>query len=157
MSLKITAFTDGGFSSKKDIGAWALTYEYKTPEGVSIHFEKAEAMKGTAQAMEITALVECIKCLPRVQGECTIFSDSQYGVRSFGEEQWKDGNGWIGSWKKKGLFKAQCHYKLFSEGLHHLEEHLQRGMKISFSWVKGHSGNPGNEYVDSLVRNAMNI
>ena len=91
--------------------------------------------------MELKAALEAVKAF---QGEIIIFSDSTYVVNCFRDRWWEGWlrRGWVNSAKKpvknRDLWEP-------------LIEIYRERDNISFSWVKGHSGDRWNDEADRLA------
>ena len=95
--------------------------------------------------MELVAAIEALKALKR-GCRVELFTDSQYLRRGVLEwmEAWKQRE-----WKTAGK-KPVKNRDLWEE----LDLQLSRH-DVVWHWVKGHSGNPGNEQADSLANDAI--
>lgn len=94
----------------------------------------------TNQRMEIVAAFCAVQSL---EGTVHIVSDSTYVVNCFRDEWWR---GWIArGWKnsKKEPVANRDLWEPFVE--------LVQQRDVTFSWVKGHSGDPMNDLVDQLA------
>ena len=115
-------------------GGWA----WAVPGGA---FAAGPADHTTNQRMEIAAAFEAVKALP---GPLEVVSDSTYVVNCF-VKKWHEGwrqNGWRNSQKKPVANRDL--WEPFVELV------LERG-DVTFSWVKGHAGDPMNDLVDRLA------
>ena len=96
----------------------------------------------TNNKMELTAVIEALKLL-KEPCEVTVTSDSKYVCDSIGK-------GWVYSWKKKGWKKGDgkpaLNVELWEELLVLLSKH-----KVTFVWIKGHSGHRENELCDEMA------
>ena len=137
----IEIFTDGACRGNPGPGGWGALLRYN-------HHEKklSGAEKDTTNnRMELTAV---IKALEALKHSCNInlTTDSQYVRNGILEwlPEWQKRN-WKTSNKKpvKNLELWQCLNKL-------CKKH-----KISWHWVKGHSGHRENEIVDALASKAI--
>ena len=94
MSDKIIIYTDGACSGNPGPGGWGAILMYKG--------QKKEISGGNKQTtnniMEVTAVIEALKCLKIEKGEVQIYSDSAYTVNAFKQ-------GWIYNWMKNGWKK----------------------------------------------------
>src|SRR3546814_10088252 len=90
--------------------------------------------------MEITAAYEAVRA---IDGRLEIVSDSTYVVNCF-RDRWHEG------WVKRGWKNSQ-RQPVANRDLWEpfIELVLDRG-DVTFSWVKGHSGDPMNDLVDRL-------
>lgn len=96
----------------------------------------------TNNIMELTALIEAVQTLWTPQVKLNIFSDSMYVVQ--GVTQWC--NNWAkNDWKtsKGDAVKNQHLWKTIYN--------LIITKNINLQWVKGHSGDEGNEEADRLA------
>lgn len=96
----------------------------------------------TNNRMEILAAIKSLKAL-NSPCEVTIFTDSQYLVKGMTQ--------WIQGWKNKNWHNVK-NVELWQE----LETEAKRH-SITWTWVKGHSGNYGNEEADKLANYAISI
>ena len=99
----------------------------------------------TNNRMELTAAIEALKCL-KYKCVVTIYTDSQYVVK--GITEWMPNwiaNGWVSS-SRKPVKNADLWIAL---------NHLAAEHTISWVWVKGHAGNPGNECADALANKGI--
>lgn len=92
--------------------------------------------------MELTAVLRAIETLP---GELAIHSDSTYVVNCF-NDRWYEG--WLARDWKNSQKKPVANRDLW-EPL--IDAFLERQHEITFTWVKGHSGNELNEIADQLA------
>ena len=129
-----TVYTDGACSGNPGPGGWA----WVVPDG---EFAAGSDLATTNQRMELKAALEAVKAF---QGEIIIFSDSTYVVNCFRDRWWEGWlrRGWINSAKKpvknRDLWEP-------------LIEIYRERDNISFSWVKGHSGDRWNDEADRLA------
>lgn len=99
----------------------------------------------TNNQMELTAAVEALKVLKKGT-DVTLHLDSQYVLKGAKE--------WLPNWKRKG-WKASTGQPVKNKELwQQLDEQLQRHT-ITYVWVKGHSGNAGNEKADQLANQGI--
>jgi ribonuclease HI len=140
---EIVAYTDGGWRRTAGIGAWAFVL-IERASGRSL--ERAEAVaQTTSNRMELRAVIEALSALRRAEARVLVLSDSKYTIDC--------GSRWIPSWKHSGWKRKDGELKNVD-----LLQELDRKMlrhRISWQWVPGHAGEPGNEHVDRLVNEAM--
>lgn len=99
----------------------------------------------TNNRMELMAVIVGLESLTR-RCRVNLYSDSRYvinGIEKGWAERWRR-NGW--TINKKQPAKNP---DLWGRLLALCEEHA-----VAFKWVKGHSGNPGNERCDRLANEA---
>jgi ribonuclease HI len=97
--------------------------------------------------MEVTAVLEALRDHAG-EGPVEIVSDSTYVVNCF-RDRWYEG--WFRRGWKNAQRKPVANRDLW-EPL--LAIALADGAEVSFSWVKGHSGDEMNELVDTLATDA---
>lgn len=101
----------------------------------------------TNQRAELGAIVSVLEYLGKagIPSQITLYSDSQYAINCLSQ--------WWPKWEKQGW---QRRTKGRNEPVKNLDL-IQRGVqaqkivKVRFEWVRGHSGNRWNEYVDQMV------
>ena len=92
--------------------------------------------------MEMTAAIIALKRIPS-EDEIHIISDSQYLV--YGFTRWLDG------WKRRG-WKTSKGDLTENQDLWLELEDLAEGRLIEWEWIRGHSGNAGNERANELAQ-----
>jgi ribonuclease HI len=131
--------TDGACRGNPGPGGWA----WASDEG---DFASGFEAHTTNQRMEVRAVIEALREHP--EGPLTIVSDSSYVVKCF-TDRWYDG------WRRRGWRNSQgqpvANRDLW-EQLFALT--LDVGRAVTFTWVKGHSGDPMNDLVDRLATRA---
>jgi len=127
-------YTDGACSGNPGPGGWAWAVS-QGPYGSG-----AEAHT-TNQRMEITAAYEAIRAL---EGRLEVVADSTYVVNCFRDRWWE---GWIKRGWKNSKKEPVANRDLWEP----LIELVQARGDVTFSWVKGHSGDPMNDLVDRLA------
>ncbi len=142
MAGRVYVYTDGGSRGNPGIGAWGVFIENEKKEIEELSgFEE----NTTNNKMELTAAIEGLSHLDK-EIDIVLYTDSKYV---------KDGiTKWIKNWKvngwktaaKKPVKNADLWKKLDSEVNNH---------NVTWSWVKGHSGNKGNEIADNLCNKEM--
>lgn len=140
----LVVYTDGSCLGNPGRGGWA----WAVPDGP---FASGAEVHTTNQRMEITAVLEALRSLDRLGGGPTaieVASDSAYVVNCFRD-------GWWRGWERRGWRNAQgkpvANRDLW-EPL--LELALDPARRVGFRWVKGHSGDRWNDFVDQLATDA---
>ena len=133
----IEIYTDGASRGNPGAGGWGVYLLYKN--------EKKESYGGklntTNNQMELTAAIEGLKVL-KEPCKVKLYTDSKYVMDGI--------NSWIANWKKnnwktaskKDVKNKDLWIELDAETCKH---------EIEWIWVKGHSGNIGNEKADALA------
>jgi ribonuclease HI/SAM-dependent methyltransferase len=140
---EVVIYTDGACKGNPGPGGWGAWLKSGATEKDLFGGE----LDTTNNRMELTAVIEGLAALKR-PCKVLLYLDSQYVRKGITE--------WIRGWKAKGWMTAskqpvknvelwQRLDKLVSEG----------GHQIEWRWVKGHSGDPGNERADMLANKGV--
>ena len=135
MRESIEVFTDGACLGNPGPGGWA----WAVPGG---RFASGAEAHTTNQRMEIHAVLDAVRTL---DGPLEVVSDSTYVVNCFRDRWWESwiARGWLTS-AKKPVANRDLWEPLIAE--------VRRDpTRIAFRWVKGHSGDVGNDLVDRLA------
>ena len=130
---KVTIYTDGACEGNPGPGGWAAVLEFGT---VTREFSGG-AIATTNNRMEMQAALEALQRL-KEGCEVGLYTDSEYLREGITK--------WIKAWKAKGWKKKVKNADLWQA----LDAATQRHV-ITWHWVKGHAGNPGNERCDVLA------
>ena len=135
---RIDIWTDGACRGNPGPGGWgALMVNGKHRK--EIYGGEPDT---TNNRMELRAAIEALNALKR-SSEVRLHTDSTYV---------KDGlTKWIHNWKRNGWRTAAKKPVKNADLWQALEEAAERH-RIEWVWVKGHSGDPGNEKADELAR-----
>lgn len=137
----VTIYTDGACRGNPGPGGWGAV--------LSVNGHEKELSGGELQTtnnrMELTAVIEALLALKRgVAAE--VYTDSQYVRKGIME--------WLPQWKARGWRTADRKPVKNQDLWEKLEREAARHT-IEWHWVKGHSGNAGNERVDRLATQAI--
>ena len=141
MSSIIDVWTDGSSIPNPGKGGWAWT----TMDGRQRSGAQETA---TNQQMELRAVLEAIRSLGEPGRVLHIHTDSQYVIK--GMEWWTKNwvkNGWMNS-KGEPVKNKELWQELLT---------ASTGKSITYTWVKGHSGDIGNEEADRLAVEASGV
>ena len=134
-------FTDGACRGNPGPGGWGVLLRYDQHEKKLFGSESIT----TNNRMELLA---AIKALESLRESCIIdlYTDSQYVQKGISE--------WLVSWKKKNWKKSDNKPVKNADLWKQLDE-LQAKHRITWHWVKGHSGHIENDLVDALANQAI--
>jgi ribonuclease HI len=132
-------YTDGACLGNPGPGGWA----WAVPRGA---FASGAAVRTTNQRMEIQAVLEGLRVLDDPNG-VQVFSDSTYVVNCFRDRWWE---GWLRRGWVNSARKPVANRDLWEP----LVELVRARENVLFSWVKGHSGDLMNDFVDELAVHA---
>src|ERR1700747_737138 len=99
----------------------------------------------TNTRMELTAVISALEALNR-PARVTLYTDSRYVLDGITK--------WLPGWQRNGWRTAGRHPVKNLD----LWQHLVKAMaphEITWRWVKGHNGDPGNERADELARQGI--
>ena len=137
----IKVYTDGSCLKNPGKGGWAA---------IIINESRRIEIKGskentTNNQMELTAPIMALKKIPK-GSKIQIFTDSKYVKSGITE--------WIHKWKKNG-WKTASKKPVKNKDLWKQLDYLIKDHTINWEWVRGHSGNPGNEKADLLANKGI--
>jgi len=137
MTDAVTIYTDGACRGNPGPGGWGVVLNYK---GNVKELYGSEA-NTTNNRMELTATINALTTLTK---PCRILlhSDSKYVLQGITE--------WLPNWKKRG-WKTASKSPVKNEDLWRRLDDAIKPHSIEWLWVKGHSGDPGNDRADALA------
>jgi ribonuclease HI len=133
--------TDGACSGNPGPGGWGALLRW---QGRERELKGAEPYT-TNNRMELMAAIAALEALKRPM-RVRLVTDSNYLRRGI--------TLWLPSWKARGWRTADKKPVQNRD----LWERLERAMAphdVTFDWVRGHAGDPLNERVDRLAREAL--
>lgn len=134
---KVEIFTDGACKGNPGPGGWGAVVRYGEHEKEICGGEEDT----TNNRMELTAAIKSLNLLIE-PCDVLLHTDSKYVLD--GITRWVEGwqrNGWKNASKQPVRNADLWHELIEAVGRHEIEWH----------WVKGHSGNAGNERADGLA------
>jgi len=137
----VEIFTDGACRGNPGPGGWGALLRYGGRE--------KELCGGEAQTtnnrMELMAAIRALESLKR---PCSVqlTTDSSYVRNGIME--------WLPNWKKRG-WKTAAKKPVKNADLWQRLDRAAQAHRISWHWVKGHSGHPENEHADMLANRGI--
>jgi ribonuclease HI len=137
---QVTIYTDGACDPNPGPGGWAALLRYAVHEKVLTGSDPDT----TNNRMELTAAIEAFKALKQ-PCQVDIYTDSEYLKRGITE--------WLSGWRARGWRRkvgALANIALWQE-----LDKLLKTHQVEWHWLRGHAGQPQNERVDMLARQAL--
>ncbi|PCJ59501.1 MAG: ribonuclease HI [Planctomycetota bacterium] len=143
----IKIYTDGGCRGNPGIGGWAACIYLPNNEK---HIIAQGTQQTTNNIMELTGAIKGIQYYQKhlkIEGQpIGVYTDSMYVINCV--------TTWIINWKKNNWRNAAKKPVKNVELIKELDELVQE-FKVSMNWVKGHSGDEGNETCDETLNIIM--
>ncbi len=137
----VIIYTDGACKGNPGPGGWGAWLRNGGHE--------RELWGGEAQTtnnrMELTAVIEALAAL-KTRSQVQVYLDSEYvrnGITS-----------WIHNWKRRGWRTADNKPVKNVDLWQRLDAEVQ-AHAVQWCWVKGHSGDPGNDKADALANRGV--
>ena len=134
-------YTDGGCRGNPGPGGWGVVLQAGSAE--------KELWGGEANTtntrMELTAVIRALGALTR-PASVQIHTDSQYVQKGISQ--------WIHNWKRNG-WKTADKKPVKNADLWQELDRISQQHRITWLWVKGHAGHPGNERADTLANRGI--
>lgn len=141
MTDKVIIYTDGACKGNPGPGGWGFFMKYKEHEKKCYGGEH----ETTNNRMELTAAIKALEALNK-PSKIALHTDSKYVLQGITE--------WMDNWKKRG-WKTAAKKPVKNEGLWRRLDALIENHDIDWIWVKGHSGDEGNERADMLANRGV--
>ena len=139
----VQIYTDGACKGNPGPGGWGVLLRSRSGEKELY----GGAGATTNNRMELMAVIEALTALKRPCA-VTLFLDSEYVRKGITE--------WISGWKARGWRTAAKQPVKNVDLWQQLDALVSGGgHQIDWRWVKGHSGDPGNERADQLANRGV--
>lgn len=135
---EVSIHTDGSCLRNPGPGGWAAILAF----GDVVRELSGSVPNTTNNRMEMLAVIEGLKAL-KEKCKVTVFSDSKYIV---------DNIRGIATWKKRGWRLLSTNKPVKNRDMWEALDEICGFHEVTFTWVRGHDGNPGNERADVLAR-----
>ena len=142
---QVQIYTDGACKGNPGPGGWGVVLLSGGTEKELFGGEPAT----TNNRMELTAVIEALTALKR-PCQVSLHLDSEYVRKGITE--------WVSGWKARG-WRTAAKQPVKNVDLWQRLDALvgTAGHTITWRWVKGHSGNPGNERADRLANRGVEL
>ena len=138
---KVTLYTDGACKGNPGAGGWGVVLKYGE--------HRKELCGGdvgtTNNRMELMAAISGLSAL---KSRCVVdlYTDSVYVKEGITK--------WLSNWKSNG-WRTAAKKPVANQDLWELLDQAVSGHQVNWHWVKGHSGDPGNERADELANQGI--
>ena len=136
-SNHVDIWTDGACKGNPGWGGWGALLRQGRHEK-TLHGGEAET---TNNRMELMAVIEALKALKR-RCDVTVHTDSQYVHKGM--------TLWLADWKRRE-WRTAAKKPVKNADLWRELDALVAQHDLTWKWVRGHVGNPGNERADELA------
>src|SRR5215831_3891956 len=131
-------YTDGACSGNPGPGGWGVVLRYGSAEK-ELHGGEPST---TNNRMELTAAISALEALTRPV-KVTLYTDSTYLLNGITK--------WLPGWQRNG-WRTAGRQPVKNVDLWQRLAEAMAPHQVTWRWVKGHHGDPGNERADELAR-----
>ena len=139
--MTIEIYTDGACKGNPGPGGWGALLRFNGQEKML----KGAERHTTNNRMELMAAIQGLMALKQ-PSQVNLYTDSQYLRQGMTQ--------WLIQWKRNGWTNSKKEPVKNSDLWRQLDD-LAKTHKVSWHWVKGHSGHPENELADALANQAI--
>ena len=141
MTQIVEIYTDGACRGNPGAGGWGV---------LLISGDKRKTLHGgepetTNNRMELTAAIEALNAL-NGRRSVVLHTDSKYVLDGLTQ--------WLPNWKSRG-WKTSAKKPVKNKDLWQALDEAANKHQITWKWVKGHAGDPGNEAADELANRGI--
>ena len=137
----VIIYTDGACRGNPGPGGWGALIKFDIAQKEIFGGQK----NTTNNQMELSAAIEGLSTL-KEPCNVELFTDSRYVMDGITQ--------WIQNWKKNN-WKTSSKKEVKNKELWQKLDQLMSYHKVKWNWVKGHSGDPGNEVADLLANKGI--
>jgi ribonuclease HI len=139
----VVIYTDGACSGNPGPGGWGAVLRYDSVDKGTVVKELHGGDRSTTNnKMELLGAISALEALSR-PASVQLYTDSRYVLDGITK--------WLPGWQRNGWKTASKqpvkNVDLWQRLVAALKPH-----DVSWHWVKGHNGDPGNERADELAR-----
>lgn len=165
MTLPISGYSDGACKGNPGSGGWGAVIFVPTDNTTFQFTDCGGKSHTTNQEMELEGMLNLLKMCVPVEKNYLLHTDSTYVLGGLigqtKEGEVTKGNsvavfkGYIGAWLRNGWKKVDKtpvkHSGIWKAIVAECNRLVLADTTLSFKWVKGHSGEAGNEMADALA------
>ena len=138
---EVIIYTDGACRGNPGPGGWGALIKFDTAEKEIFGGQN----NTTNNQMELSAAIEGLSIL-KEPCNVELFTDSKYVMDGITQ--------WIQNWKKNN-WKTSAKKEVKNKELWQQLDRLMSYHQVQWRWVKGHSGDSGNETADLLANKGI--
>ncbi len=138
----VVIYTDGACKGNPGIGGWGVLLKHNQ------HTKElcGGARDTTNNRMELMAAIKALEALTE-RCKVDLYTDSEYVRKGITE--------WITGWKKRN-WRSASGSAVKNKDLWQALDVAKEKHDVTWYWVKGHAGHPGNERADQLANEGIN-
>ena len=138
---EVVIYTDGACSRNPGPGGWGAVLQWQGKERELYGSDQLT----TNNRMELMAAIQALEALRR-PSTVSLHTDSKYLLDGITK--------WVEGWQRNG-WKTAAKKPVKNDDLWRRLIEAMRPHDITWEWVKGHAGDPGNERADALARRGI--
>ncbi|MCS6765984.1 MAG: ribonuclease HI [Candidatus Protistobacter heckmanni] len=138
---EVRIYTDGACKGNPGPGGWGALLVYGEHEKELFGGEP----NTTNNRMELLAVIRSLEALKQ-PCKIEVYTDSQYVQKGISE--------WIKGWKARNWLTA-AREPVKNADLWRELDALRQNHEVTWHWVRGHNGHPGNERADQLANRGV--
>ena len=138
---EVVIYTDGACSRNPGPGGWGVVLQWQGREKEMYGSDP----QTTNNRMELMAAIQALEALRR-PARVSLHTDSKYLLDGITK--------WLPGWQRNG-WKTAAKKPVKNDDLWRRLLEAMRPHDVSWVWVKGHAGDPGNERADALARRGI--
>lgn len=138
---QVEIWTDGACKGNPGLGGWGALLRQGRHEK-ALYGGEADT---TNNRMELMAVIQALQALKR-PCSVVVHTDSQYVQKGMSE--------WLLNWKRRGWRTADKKPVKNADLWQELDALVQQHT-VTWRWVRGHAGDPGNERADQLANQGV--
>jgi ribonuclease HI len=131
-------YTDGACSGNPGPGGWGAVLRY----GDHVRELHGGEASTTNNRMELMAAISALEALSR-PSTVQLYTDSRYVLDGITK--------WMPNWERRG-WQTAAKKPVKNVDLWQRLDAAKQPHQVTWHWVKGHNGDPGNERADELAR-----
>jgi len=141
-SFDVTIYTDGACKGNPGVGGWGVVLVVGDWE----HEIYGASKQTTNNQMELTAAIKALMVCPEGVKTVLMYTDSKYLKQGI--------TAWIKTWRVNG-WVSSTKQPVKNKELWQQLDNLCNSYAVTWKWVQGHAGNPGNEKADRLANKGI--